>query len=96
MFHGWSDVRYYEYNKESEISSDNFRSSGNRFYQHHYGGTFRQEIELDFDNGLFERIEVPRIGNSWKATVIHDFMKVFYCILTRSLNRSLPQNAVCV
>lgn len=94
MFHGWSDVRYYEYNKESEISTDTFRSSGNRFYQHHYGGTFRQEIELDFDNGLFERIEVPRIGNSWKATVIHDFMKNVTAIADHDHSRCfiLPLN----
>jgi len=39
-------------------------------------GTFMEDIEMDVENGAYERISVPPILESRRSTVLHDFETV--------------------
>jgi len=62
-----AQFRYYEFQK---VRRNGFVS------RRRVDGTFMEEIELDIENGAFERISVPPILDSRRSTVLHDFETV--------------------
>lgn len=49
-------------------------------------GEFEQEVEIDDD---FEKIVVPAIGDTRKATIIHDFNMVIWSFYSEDIDYSL-------
>lgn len=62
-----AEFRYYEFQK---VKSNGITS------RRRVDGTFVEDIEMDIENGAFERINVPPILEAKRSTVLHDFETV--------------------
>jgi len=43
-------------------------------------GEFYQQVEIDIENGHYEKLNVPSIMNMLRTEIVHDFHKV--CVIT--------------
>jgi hypothetical protein len=76
MYHGICGVRYRD---ETQIDNEpDYIEDMDKMTALAHEGRFEQEVTID--DVEHERIEVPRIGDTHQATVLHDFNKVLLCI----------------
>lgn len=59
-FRGWCGVRYYDMQKKYHGEPQ-------------YDGHFEEHVELDKENGYYEKVEVPEFDECRKAVIVHDF-----------------------
>ena len=50
-----------------------------QYYSMH--GEFEEHVEIDKEEGKYEKIEVPEFADCKQATILHDFDKVCYPVL---------------
>ncbi|KAK2142370.1 hypothetical protein LSH36_964g00012 [Paralvinella palmiformis] len=76
-YEGWCGVSYYEHQMEGYIPGDALGYHGEQqYYSMH--GEFEEHIEIDKEEGKFEKIEVPEFADCKQATILHDFDKNGY------------------
>jgi len=80
-----AEFRYYEFQK---VKSNGITT------RRRVDGTFVEDIEMDVQNGAYERISVPPILESRRSTVLHDFEMVNLITVARAFVSVLL--AVCV
>lgn len=84
-----AEFRYYEVQR--------MRNAGMKSQQR-VGGSFLEDIEMEIDKGMFERINVPPILESRRSTVLHDFETNWTAIADHDTRRCfvLPLNREAV
>ena len=70
-----AEFRYYEFQK---VKSNGITT------RRRVDGTFVEDIEMDVQNGAYERISVPPILESRRSTVLHDFETVNLIAVARA------------
>lgn len=71
-YKGFCGVRYYERQQFYEGSQRQYGNRGHSVIR----GEFEEQVELDLENMMYERFEVPEIRECKKAIILHDFEKV--------------------
>jgi len=74
-----AEFRYYEFQKVQSKLSNGVPT------RRRVDGTFVEDIEMDVENGAYERINVPPILESRRSTVLHDFETVDLFAAARAL-----------
>jgi len=81
-----AEFRYYEFQK---VKSNGIAT------RRRVEGTFMEDIEMDIENGAYERINVPPILESKRSTVLHDFETVSIAMYVEDQYYCLSIEIVC-
>ena len=75
-YEGWCGVSYYEREMNEFAAGDSrVRYPGDpQYYRLH--GEFEEYVEIDKEEGKYEKIDVPKFADIQRATILHDFDKV--------------------
>lgn len=58
-----------------------------RFHEGNYEGQFQEQVEVDNQYGVYEKLEVPPVLDSRKSVIVHDFDKNLTAIVDRDHGR---------
>jgi hypothetical protein len=80
-YEGWCGVSYYEREMKEYNRGDQFAFPGDhQYYSMH--GEFEEHVEIDKEEGKYEKIDVPEFAECKQATILHDFDKVCFLHVT--------------